>query len=287
MHFKEYKTILSPNNGMNIYRGCTHGCIYCDSRSICYQMDHDFTDIEIKKDAPLILENQLKKRRSITMIGTGSMCDPYIPLEKEIKYTRQCLEVVEKYGFGITIITKSSLILRDLDLLMAINKKAKCVVQMTLTTFDEKLCKILEPNVATAKERFEVLKVLRDNNIATVVWLSPILPFINDTVENINGLLNYCKMAKVWGILNFGMGLTLREGNREYFYNELDKNFPGLKCKYIKKFGNNYSINSENNETLKKIFYTECYKNNIIADNRKIFEFLHYLPPKFEQLSFF
>ncbi|NLO41007.1 MAG: radical SAM protein, partial [Ruminiclostridium sp.] len=179
MHYAEYKTILSPQNGMNLYRGCSHGCIYCDSRSVCYQIKHDFEDIEVKQNAVVILEEQLKRKRQPCMISTGAMSDPYIPLEQELQLTRQCIELIERYGFGLAIQTKSARILRDMDLLTAINKKTKCVVQMTLTTYDETLCRILEPNVSTTAERFAVLETFRDAGTPAVVWLSPILPFIN------------------------------------------------------------------------------------------------------------
>ena len=181
MHYTTVKTILSPKNGINLYRGCTHGCIYCDARSKCYVFTHRFEDVEVKQNAPVLLEKALKSKRKKCMIGTGSMCDPYMHCEEEIGITRKCLETIERYGFGVTVHTKSARILRDLELLKSINKKSKAVVQMTLTTADEKLCKILEPNVSTTKERFETLKILRDNGIPTVVWLCPILPFINDT----------------------------------------------------------------------------------------------------------
>ena len=287
MHYKQYKSILSPQNGMNIYRGCLHGCIYCDSRSNCYQMQHDFEDIEVKTEAPKMLEAQLRAKRKTGMIGTGAMTDPYIPLEAELQYTRRCLEIIDKHGFGLAVQTKSNLILRDLDLLININKKAKCVVQMTLTTYDEALCKILEPNVCTTKERFETLKIMRDNGIPTIVWLCPLLPFINDTEENLRGVLHYCFEANVWGILNFGIGVTLREGDREYFYAALDKHFPGLKQKYQQKYGTSYAVNSDNNDYLMKIFYNECRKHGIVCNNDEIFKFLHTLPEKAEQLSLF
>lgn len=280
MHYREYKTILSPKNGMNIYRGCTHGCIYCDSRSKCYQMEHDFEDIEIKMNAPEILKQELRKKRKKCMVATGAMTDSYMPLEKEIRYTRQCLELIEKYGFGLAIQTKSNLILRDLDLLTSINRKAKCVVQMTLTTFDEELCKIIEPHVCTTKERFAVLKTLRDNGIPTVVWFCPLLPFINDTEENLRGILDYCVEAKVWGILNYGIGLTLREGDREYFYAALDRHFPGLKEEYIKKYGNRYEVTSDNSDRLMKLFYEECSKHGIVSNNYEIWAYLREYPEK-------
>jgi len=290
MHYVTVKNILSAKNGMNLYRGCLHGCIYCDSRSNCYNMQHKFEDIEIKSNAIELLERTLKNKRKKCMVGTGAMTDPYIPIETDIKNIRKALELICKYDFGATLITKSSLVLRDLDILKEINKKTKVVVQMTLTTFDEKLCKIIEPNVSTTKERFETLKVLKENNIPTVVWFTPILPFINDTKENLLGILDYCVKAKVYGIIYFGIGLTLRDGNREYFYEKLDKYFPGLKDKYIKTYGNNYILNSPNNKNLSKIFYETCKKYNIVCDNNKIFEYLITFEDKRvkeEQLEFF
>ncbi|MDR1316533.1 MAG: radical SAM protein, partial [Spirochaetales bacterium] len=192
MHLKEVKGILSPKNGMNISRGCIHGCIYCDARSKCYNMNHEFEDVEIKINAPELLEQKLKTKRKKCMIGTGAMSDPYIPFIENLHNIRACLEIIEKYGFGLAIQTKSNLIVRDLDVLIKINNKAKCIVATTLTTFDEKLCAIVEPHVSTTKERFDTLKTMRDNNIQTIVWLSPLLPFINDTKENLAGILNYC-----------------------------------------------------------------------------------------------
>jgi DNA repair photolyase len=274
MHEVEVKGILSAQNGMNLYRGCTHGCIYCDSRSTCYQINHDFEDIEVKKNAIELLEKALRSKRKKCMIGTGSMCDPYIHLEERLEHTRKCLELIYKNGFGLSILTKSSRILRDLDLLKAINDKTKCVVQMTLTTYDEDLCRIIEPNVSTTKERFETLKIMKENGIPTVVWLDPILPFINDTEENLRGILSYCIEAKVYGIICFGMGLTLREGNREYFYKKLDEYFPGIKSRYTKRYGNAYVVTSDNNRNLMKIFNEVCEKNHIVNDSAKVFSFL-------------
>jgi len=290
MHYVKVKTILSAKNGMNLYRGCSHGCIYCDSRSKVYNMQHKFEDIEIKGNAIELLEQVLKKKRKKCMIGMGSMTDPYIPLENNIKNTRKALESVDKYGFGVTLITKSTNVLNDLDLLKKINSKTKCVIQMTLTTFDEKLCKTIEPNVSSTKKRFETLKILNQNNIPTVVWLTPILPFINDTKENLVGILDYCIKAKVYGIICFGMGVTLRDGNREFFYEQLDKYFPKLKEKYIKTYRNNYIINSPNNKFLMNIFRKTCKQHNILCDNNKIFEYLNTFESKKmaeEQLELF
>ncbi|KHD36610.1 radical SAM protein [Clostridium acetobutylicum] len=274
MHDVLAKGILSSNNGMNIYRGCTHGCIYCDARSLCYGMDHIFEDIEVKTNVVELLEDTLKRKRKKCMIGTGAMSDPYIHLEEKLQNTRRCLEIIDKYGFGLSILTKSNRILRDLDLLKSINNKTKCVVEMTLTTYDEELCKIIEPNVSTTKERFEVLKIMRDNKIPTVVWLSPILPYINDTEENIRGILDYCIEAKVKGIIVFGIGVTLRNGNREYYYKNLDKQFKGLKEKYIRQYGNSYEVVSKNHEKLMRIIKETCKNNNIICDIRQVFNYM-------------
>ena len=287
MHEVNVKGILSAKNGMNIYRGCLHGCIYCDSRSLCYQMKHKFEDIEVKANAVELLENALRRKRNKCMIGTGAMSDPYMPIEEKLGNMRKCLEVIERYGFGVTMITKSTKVLRDLDLLKKINEKSKCVVQMTLTTYDEDLCRIVEPNVETTYERFRALEILHDNGIPTVVWLCPILPFINDTEENIRGILDYCVRAKVKGIINFDMGVTLRDGNREYFYKKLDEHFPGLTEKYIRMYGNSYQLSSPNSRQLNMIYKSECIKNGIMCDVNECFEYLNEYEDKYggEQIS--
>ena len=287
MHYADYKTILSPQNGFNLYRGCTHGCIYCDSRSNCYQMNHSFEDVEVKRNAVQILEQQLRRKRKPCMIGTGAMSDPYLHLEQELKLTRQCLELIDKYGFGLAIQTKSANILRDLDLLKSINRQSKCVIQMTLTTFDDDLCRSIEPNVSTTSERIAVLNIMRDAGIPTVVWLCPILPFINDTVENLLGILNVCIQAKVKGIICFGFGVTLRSGNREYFYKQLDKHFPGMKDTYIRSFGDSYICNSPNHDSLMEIFNRVCTENNILHTPKDVFTYLRTYETKNEQLSLF
>ncbi len=280
MHYKDAKGILSSRNGMNLYRGCTHGCIYCDSRSLCYGMDHPFEDVEVKRNAPQLLEAALRRKRERCMISTGSMCDPYLPIEETERLTRRCLELIDRYGFGFTVITKSDRVLRDLDLLMSVNEKAKCVVQMTLTTYGEDLCRLLEPNVCSTRRRFEVLKVLRENGIPTVVWLCPILPFINDTEENLRGILEYCFMAGVRGILCFGMGVTLREGDREYFYRKLDEHFTGVKEKYMSAFGTRYECRSPNHPALMKIFREECRSRGVLCGTDEVFAYLNQFEDK-------
>ena len=287
MHEVQAKSILSAKNGVNIYRGCQHGCIYCDSRSKCYNMTHDFEDIEVKANALTLLKDAITKKRKKCVIGTGSMSDPYMPLEEELCYTRKFLQLLDYHGFGGTIITKSDLVLRDLDIIKSINKKAKFVLQMTMTTFDEDLCKIIEPNVATTKRRAEVLNIMRDNDIPTVVWLSPILPFINDNAENINGILDYCIEAKVKGIICFGMGMTLREGNREYFYQKLDEHFPGVKEKYKRLYGDSYMVSSFANSKLTKLFNDRCKQHGIMTDVNQIFDYINHFEEKQSQLSLF
>ena len=289
MHFAEVKGILSGGNGMNLYRGCSHGCIYCDSRSKCYHIEHDFEDIEVKQNALELLEETLKHKKKKCMIGTGAMTDPYIPLEYKLKMTRGALELVDKYDFGICLQTKSDRVLRDIDLLQKINAKTKAVVQMTLTTLDEGLCKKLEPKVCGTKKRAAALKTLHEAGIPTVVWLSPILPFINDTKENISGILDMCIDAGVKGVICFGMGVTLREGDREYFYGKLDEHFPGLKERYIKTYGNSYEVISPDNAELMGFFHRKCGKNGIMHHNDEIFGYLYTFEDKRmgEQLSFF
>lgn len=290
MHFVNAKGILTGNGGhygMNIYRGCSHGCIYCDSRSRCYQFTHRFEDIEVKQNAPELLEKALKSKRKKCMIGTGAMSDPYIHCEEKIKLTRKCLEVILKNGFGVAIQTKSDRILRDINLLDEINRSAKCVVQMTLTTYDDELCQILEPNVCNTRRRIEVLEKLQKRGIPTIVWMTPILPFINDTEENIAAILNECARTGVKGIINFGMGLTLREGSREYYYAALDKHFPGMKERYIERYGNMYELQSPRAKELTEVFQGFCKEHGILSSPEECFRYMNELPEKYPQLNLF
>ena len=286
MHFVEAKGILTSSGdgwGMNIYRGCTHGCIYCDSRSACYRFTHPFEDVEVKRNAPELLEKALKAKRQRCMIGTGSMSDPYMHCEEQLRLTRRCLQIILKHGFGAAIQTKSDRILQDIDLLDAINRSAKCVVQMTLTTFDDELCRIVEPNVCPTKRRIEVLKELRARDIPTVVWLTPILPFINDTAENLTAILNACAGAGVRGVIDFGMGLTLREGDREYYYAALDRHFPGMKETYIRRYGDAYVLPSPRAKELTELFHRLCAEHGMLSDPEACFRFIRELPERYPQ----
>ena len=289
MHFVDAKGILSAKNGMNIYRGCTHGCIYCDSRSDCYPMHHAFEDIEVKQNCVVLLEKALQSKRKKCMIGTGSMSDPYMHCEEKLELMRKCLEVIERYEFGAAVMTKSDRILRDLPLLSKINKNAKAVVQTTFTTYDEELCKLIEPNVCTTKKRFEMLQAMKEEGIPTVVWIDPILPFINDTKENLDGLLDYCIKADVKGIICFGIGMTLRNGNREYFYQKLDEHFPGLRRKYQETYGYAYELASPNARPLFQRLQSTCKAHNILCRPEEVFAYINDFPQdkNYEQLSLF
>lgn len=289
MHFVDARGILSARNGMNIYRGCTHGCIYCDSRSRCYGFTHPFEDIEVKRNAPALLEQKLRSKRKKCMIGTGAMCDPYLHCEEELRLTRACLEIIDRYGFGVSVLTKSDRILRDMDLLGSIQEKSKAVTQMTLTTWDDRLCRIIEPEVCVTSRRLEVLRTMKEAGIPTVVWMTPLLPFINDTKENLEGILEGCLEAGVKGILCFGMGLTLREGNREYFYQALDRHFPGLRREYQRRYGNAYELPSPRHRELQQIFEDTCAKAGILYRPEDIFAYLREFPENkgYTQLSLF
>ena len=289
MHFTEAKGLLHNSGGglgMNVYRGCTHGCIYCDSRSLCYGFTHPFEDVEVKQNAPELLEAALRSRRLPCMIGTGAMSDPYVPCERELGLTRRCLEIIRRYGFGLSILTKSDLILRDLDLLAEIHREARCVVQMTLTTFDEDLCRIVEPGVCTTARRLEVLQAMKDRGIPAMVWLSPILPFLNDTEENVAAILAACVRAGVRGVVCFDMGMTLRDGNREYYYAALDRHFPGLRERYIRTYGTAYACPSPNRDRLWALFRETCEAKGLLWRTEDCFRYLNELPERYEQTTF-
>lgn len=290
MHFVEAKGILTGGKGrygMNIYRGCSHGCIYCDSRSKCYRFTHAFEDIEVKRNAPQLLEQTLRSRRKKCVIATGAMSDPYMHCEEQLRLTRRCLQIILKYGFGAAIQTKSDRILQDIDLLEQISRTAKCVVQITLTAYDDELSAIIEPHVCSTRRRIEVLEEMQKRGIPTIVWLTPVLPFITDTEENIRSILNECVRTGVRGVIDFGMGLTLREGDREYYYEALDRHFPGLKERYIRTYGNAYELPSPRAEQLKRIFHQICEEHGILCRPDDCFRFIGEMPEKYTQMNLF
>ena len=287
MHFVRAKALLNRDNGMNVYRGCAHGCVYCDSRSRCYQFTHPFEDIEVKENAPELLEQILCSKRKKIMIGTGSMCDPYQPCETELCIVRKCLELIYAYGFGATVLTKSDRVLRDIDILTDINAKTKSVVQMSLTIADEELSHKLEPNVCTTMERYKALKAFQEAGVPTVVWMTPLLPFLTDTRENITAILDLCIDAGVMGIICWNIGMTLREGNREYYYQALDRHFPGLSQRYKEVYGNSYEVISSNNRELIHLFNERCERYGILHTPDDCFAYLHEFPGFEEQLKLF
>lgn len=286
MHKIHAKHILSSTNNMNLYRGCTHGCIYCDSRSTCYKMEHDFEDIAVKINAVQFLEQALAGKRRRCMIGTGAMCDPYLHIEKDLKLTRKCLKIIDHYKFGVGVLTKSDLVMRDIDIFTSIHSKTKAVVQMTLTTFDDDLCRKIEPNVCPTSSRINVLREMKKAGIPTMVWLAPFLPFINDTEQNIKNLLDACLTVGVKGIVCFGIGVTLRDGNREYFYRQLDTHFPGIKDCYQKKFGNAYEIRSPHHKELVSMIEKMCLQHTVLYKPEECFAWLRQFEDKKKSVQF-
>lgn len=241
-------------------------------------MNHNFTDIEVKQNSLELLKKALKNKKQRVMIGLGSMTDAYIPLEEKLNYTRKAMELAYRYSHGFTCITKSDLILRDMDLIKKINKKSKFVVQMSLSCMDDSISRKIEPNVCPTTRRIEVLRKFQQNNIPTVVWLTPVLPYITDTHENIKAILDACTDLEVKAIICFGMGMTLRDGNREYYYKKLDEHFPGLRNRYEEEFGNNYVITSPNNNELMKLFNKKTRQAGIMNNADDIFKYLHEFP---------
>jgi DNA repair photolyase len=285
MHFVEAKSLLTSWNGMNVYRGCAHGCIYCDSRSTCYQFKHPFEDIEVKENAPQLLEDILRRKRKKIMISSGSMADPYQPCEKELQVTRRCLELLDKYEFGATVITKSDLVLRDIDLFESINRKSKAVLQMSLTIADDELSRKIEPNVVNSRRRYEVLKEFQKRGIPVVVWMTPILPYLTDTKENIETILDWCIDAGVKGIICFNIGMTLRDGDREYYYQRLDHLFQGLTETYRHQYGKAYDVVSPRKDELMQYFTETCEKHGILHTPDDCFQYINEMPERYEQLT--
>jgi DNA repair photolyase len=247
---------------MNIYKGCCHGCIYCDSRSECYGIDN-FDMVRAKKDSLTLIHKELRSKKKTGVIGTGAMSDPYNHFEKEYKLTRGALEIINTNGFGVSIITKSDLIIRDIDILKKIKNHSPVLVKITITTYDDELCKKIEPNVVTSSKRFAAIKELSNNDIFAGILLMPVLPFLEDNEENIQGIvkLAYENGAK---FIYPAFGVTLRQNQRDWYYKKLDEKFPGVKPKYINNFGNNYECYSPKAKLLWKLFQNECDKYGIL-----------------------
>lgn len=267
-HVKQPDTYFGLKYNMNLYRGCQHQCIYCDSRSTCYQIEN-FADIHIKVNAIDLLADALPRKRMRGTIGFGSMNDPYMPIERKYQLCRRALEVIAENRFPVHIITKSDLVLRDIDLLKQINTQTYAAVSFTITTAEDKLARKIEPGAPPSSARFAAMKILAGAGIHTGVTMMPVLPFIADTLENTEKLLKLSHHHGANYILPW-FGLTLREGSREYFYAKLDKLFPGAKQKYIRQFGLRYECNSLYAPALYTRF-NELRQQYGIADRMKVF----------------
>lgn len=255
---------------MNIYRGCTHDCIYCDSRSICYQ-NYDFDTIKVKENALQLLSNELRRKVKKGIISTGAMSDPYNPLEEQLKLTRSALEIMNEYNFGVSIDTKAALVTRDMDILRDIKDHSPVIVKFSITTADDELCKVIEPHVSASSERFNAIRKLSEVGIYCGILVNPILPFINDTEENIIVILKKAKESGAKFIYpEMGMAMSLRDGNREYYYKQLDVLFPGLKKEYIKRYGSQYICKSPNEKKLWSVFISYCKELGLLYDMEEI-----------------
>ena len=253
---------------MNIYRGCSHGCIYCDSRSECYR-NTDFDTVKVKENALQIIRDDLRRKVETGVVASGAMSDPYNPLEKELKLTRHSLELINAYEFGASLCTKSALVARDVDVLKDISAKSPTKVTLSIPTADDKLCKLIEPNVSVATERFEALRELSDNGIYCGVMIVPMLPYITDSADNVVEIVNKAKEAGGRFVFTY-MGMTLRTGNREYFYEKLDELFPGVKEKYMKKYGLRYECTAPNYKKLWEVFTAECERLELRYEMKSI-----------------
>lgn len=280
MEFIRAKTIISGydsnncwfgnNYNMNIYKGCSHGCIYCDSRSDCYHVEN-FDEVRAKDNALAIIANELKSKRKTGVIGTGAMSDPYNHFEKQFQLTRGALELINRYGFGVSIATKSDLILRDLDILKAISEHSPVLIKITITTVDDTLCRKIEPNVAVSSARFSVLRKLTAEGIYAGILLMPVLPFIEDTAENIGGIV---KLAHQNGakFIYPAFGVTLRQNQRAWYYRKLDELFPSIKEKYIKQYRVAYECRSPRAKELWDLFRSECEQHAILYKMEEIIQ---------------
>ncbi len=247
---------------MNLYRGCQHQCIYCDSRSECYQIENFNHDVLVKANAVDLLRRELAGKRVVGAIGTGSMNDPYMPLEAEVRLTRRALEVIAEFGFPVHAITKSDLVLRDLDLLTIIQQKTYAAVTFTVTTADDALGKRLEPGASVSSRRLAALRTLSRGGLLTGIALMPVLPFIEDSEENIQKIVTLAAENGAGYILP-AFGMTLRDRQRAYYYDKLDRLFPGLRARYEKAFGERYSAAAQNAGKLRKIFNDLCEEYGI------------------------
>lgn len=249
---------------MNIYKGCNHGCIYCDSRSDCYNIDH-FDTVRVKADALRTIERDLKSRRKKGVVGSGSMSDPYTAYEQDLALTRGALALIHRYGYGVALFTKSDLIVRDLDLLKAIAQHSPVLAAITITTAEDALSEKLEANVCVSSRRFKAVQALSDQGVFAGILMMPILPFIEDTPDNIRKIVHLASQHHarfIYAVPQFGV--TLRSNQRDWYFDKLDLLYPGLKEKYISVYGEAYECASPNAKQLWSIFTEECEKARIL-----------------------
>ena len=267
-HVKQPETWFGLKYNMNLYRGCQHQCIYCDSRSDCYRIE-DFSKIEVKINALELLDHALPRKRMIGTIGFGAMNDPYMPVEKQYRLTGQALEIILDQGFPIHILTKSDQVLQDMHTLKEISR-LYAAVSFTITTADDDLAKILEPGAPLPSARYKAMRVLADAGIQTGVTMMPVLPFLEDDPENIRQIV--CRAADSGASYIIpAFGVSLRPGSRDYFYSKLDEHFPGFKDKYIQQYGDQYQCNTHNWRELNEVFKQETQSHNI-QTNIPVFE---------------
>jgi len=260
--YSENNSWFGNNYNMNIYKGCSHGCIYCDSRSECYRVEN-FDRVRAKENALALIERELKSKRKKGVVGTGAMSDPYNPFEKEYMLTRGALELINQFGFGVSIATKSELILRDIDVLKDISKHSPVLVKITVTTADDILCRKIEPNVSISSDRFNAIKKLSQEGIFAGVLLMPVLPFIEDTEDNISGIIEFAYQNGAKFIYP-AFGVTLRQNQRDWYYKKLDQLFPTVKEKYIKNYGSSYECRSLKAKELWSLFQYKCNEYGIL-----------------------
>lgn len=247
---------------MNIYKGCCHGCIYCDSRSDCYRVEN-FDTVRAKKNALAIIRDDLQRKIRSGVVATGSMSDPYNPFERELLLTRHALELLDAYEFGVAITTKSPLVTRDIDILKQISSHSPTLVKITVTTAVDALCRVIERNVPPSSERFAALRELSGSGIYCGVLLMPLLPFITDSKENILGVV---RLAKENGarFVYPAFGVTLRGNQQAHYYEQLEAYFPALKERYISRYANRYSCGIPNAKTLFSVFANECERLGLL-----------------------
>jgi DNA repair photolyase len=278
-HVKQPDTWFGLKYNMNLYRGCQHRCIYCDSRSECYQIENFDGEVLVKANGIELLRKELTRKRVKSTIGLGSMNDCYMPLERERNLTGQALGVIAEFGFPVHVMTKSNLVLRDLDTLCEINRRY-ATVSFTITTADDDLGKKLEPGAPLVSERFRAMRTLVDRGIQTGVSLMPVLPFIEDTEENIAAIVRKAhEHGASYIIPSFGM--TMRDRQRAYYYDKLDELFPGLRQKYERMYGDQYHCPVPNASRLAKAFYELCDRYGISP------RIIPYKPERVKQLSLF